>query len=137
MCMLRAMHDTEIKAKQNNMMSEIITFRITKAKAKVKFGVKYLCGHKCKRSSVQLISIRKRKRKNIFGELISLSFPCQWAMHDTRRLCLDETSLRETLRTRSELYHSSKRHCRPRKFVFRSVSIVILDGGNSALVIVF
>ena len=29
--------DTDIKAKQNNMISELITFRITKAKAKVKF----------------------------------------------------------------------------------------------------
>ena len=47
------------------MISELITFRITKAKAKVKFGVKYLCGHECEISSVQLISIRKRKRKNI------------------------------------------------------------------------
>ena len=64
--------DTQIKAKRNNMISELITFRITKAKAKVKFGVKYLCGHECERSSVQLISIRKRKRRNIFRELISL-----------------------------------------------------------------
>ena len=31
--------DTNIKAKRNNMISELITFRITKAKAKVKFGV--------------------------------------------------------------------------------------------------
>ena len=67
--------DTEIKAKRNNMISEFITVRITKAK--VKFGVRYLCGHECERSSVQLISIQKRKRKNIFGELISLQFPCQ------------------------------------------------------------
>ena len=69
--------DTEIKAKRNNMISELITFRITKAKAKVKFGVKYLYGYQFERSSLQLISIRKRKRENIFGELISLSFPCQ------------------------------------------------------------
>ena len=69
--------DTEIEAKRNNMISELITFRITKAKAKVKFGVKYLCGHACERSSVQLISIQKRERINIFGELISLQFPCQ------------------------------------------------------------
>ena len=33
--------DTEIKVKWNNMISELITVRITKAKAKVKFGVKY------------------------------------------------------------------------------------------------
>ena len=60
--------DTDIKAKRNNMISTLITIRITKAKAKVKFRVKYLCGHECERSSVQLISIRKRKRKNISGE---------------------------------------------------------------------
>ena len=59
--------DTEIKAKRNNMISEFVTFRITKAKAKAKFGVKYLCGHECDRSAAQLISIRKRKRRNMFG----------------------------------------------------------------------
>ena len=32
--------DTEIKAKRNNMIYELITFRITQAKAKVKFGEK-------------------------------------------------------------------------------------------------
>ena len=53
--------DTEIKAKRNNMISELITFRITKAKEKVNFGVKYLYGHQFERSSVQLISIRRRK----------------------------------------------------------------------------
>ena len=63
-------HRNESEAK--NMISELVAFRITKAKAKVKFGVKYLCGHECERSSVQLISIRKRKRKTIFGELISV-----------------------------------------------------------------
>ena len=57
------------------MISELI--RITKVKANVKFGVNCLCGHECERSSVQLISIRKRKRKHIFGELMSLQFPCQ------------------------------------------------------------
>ena len=62
--------ETEIEAKRNNMISELIIFRITKAKANVKFGVKYLCGHACERSSVQSISIRKRKQKHIFGELI-------------------------------------------------------------------
>ena len=35
--------DTETKAKRNNMISELITFRITKAKAKWNFGVKCLC----------------------------------------------------------------------------------------------
>ena len=61
--------DTEIKAKRNNIISELITFRVTKAK--VKFGVKCLCAHECERSSAQVISIRKRKRQNIW-ELITL-----------------------------------------------------------------
>ena len=41
--------DTEIKVKRNNIISELITFRITKAKAKVKFGVRYLCGPECEK----------------------------------------------------------------------------------------
>ena len=64
--------DTEIKAKRNNMISELLTFRITKANAKAKCEVKYQCGRECERSSAQLISIRKRERRNMFGELISL-----------------------------------------------------------------
>ena len=48
------------------MISELITFRITKAKAKVKFRVKCLRGHECQRSSVQLISIRKAKAKKYY-----------------------------------------------------------------------
>ena len=40
------------------MISELSTFWITKAKAKVKFGVKSLCEHECKVSSVP-INIRK------------------------------------------------------------------------------
>ena len=68
----RSTIDTEIKAKRNNMISEWVTFRLTKAKSKVKFGVKYLCEHECERSSVRLISIWKRKRKDIFKKLISL-----------------------------------------------------------------
>ena len=59
------------------MISEPITFRITKAKAKVKFGVKYLCRHDCERSSVQLISKAKTKAKKylrgIHVTLISVS----------------------------------------------------------------
>ena len=66
--------DTEIKAKRNNMISELIIFRIMKAKTKVKFGVKYLCGHECERSSVQLISMRKRKRNNILGNQFHFNF---------------------------------------------------------------
>ena len=46
--------NTEIKAKRKNMISELITFWITKAKAKVKFGVKSLCEHECKVSSVPI-----------------------------------------------------------------------------------
>ena len=49
------------------MISELIAFRITKAK--VKFGVKYRCGHECERSSVQAISIRKRKRQKSFRRI--------------------------------------------------------------------
>ena len=45
--------DTESKAKRNTMISELITFRITKAKAKVKFRVEYLCGYEYERPSVQ------------------------------------------------------------------------------------
>ena len=40
----------------------------------MKFGAKYLCGHACERSSVQLISIRKRKRRNIIGNQFHLNF---------------------------------------------------------------
>ena len=68
--------DTKIKAKRNNMISKLITFRTTKAKAKGKFGVKYLCGHECERSSVQFISIRTRKCFFVWGinfTLISVS----------------------------------------------------------------
>ena len=63
-------HRNQSEAKQYDF--RINYLQITKAKAKVKFGAKYLCGHKCERSSIQLISIRKRKRKNIVRELISL-----------------------------------------------------------------
>ena len=44
----------EIKAKRNDIISELITFRNTKAKAKVKFAGKYLCKHECERSSVPI-----------------------------------------------------------------------------------
>ena len=69
--------DTEIKAKRNNIISELITFRITKAKAKVKFGVRYLCGPKCEKSSVPINIDTKAKAKKYFGginfTLISVS----------------------------------------------------------------
>ena len=64
--------DTEIPAKRNNMISESITFRITKLKAKLKFGVRYLCGPECENHLSKLRSIGKWKRTNILGELISL-----------------------------------------------------------------
>ena len=64
--------DTEINAKRNNIIPELITFRNAKAKAKVKFGVKHLCKHECERSSVP-ININTSESDNIFlGELISL-----------------------------------------------------------------
>ena len=57
--------DTEIKAKRNNIISELVTFRTTTAKAKIK--LKYLCGHKCKRSSAHPININtKSKSKKYF-----------------------------------------------------------------------
>ena len=59
--------DTEIRAKRNNIISELIAFRITKAKAKVKFGVKYLCKHQCGRSSVPININTKRESDKIFG----------------------------------------------------------------------
>ena len=55
----------KLKRSETIIVSELITFRITKAK--VKFGVNYLCGHECERSFVQLISIRKRNRRYIVG----------------------------------------------------------------------
>ena len=36
------------------MIFELITFRITKAKAKVKFGVRYLYGPECEKSSAPI-----------------------------------------------------------------------------------
>ena len=76
--------DTEFKAKRKIIISELITFGITKAKAKVKFGVKYLCNHQCERSSVQLISIRKRKRRTIFG---GNSFHFNFRVNGTHIFC--------------------------------------------------
>ena len=69
--------DTEIKAKPNNMISELITFRITEAKTKVKFGVKCLCEHECKRSSVPISINANGKRQDIWEDLISLQFLLQ------------------------------------------------------------
>ena len=58
--------DTEIEAKQNNMISKLITFRITKAKAKVNFGVRYLCGIECEKASVPININMKAKSEQIF-----------------------------------------------------------------------
>ena len=54
---------------------EKFTPKLVKAKANVRFGVKYLCGHECERSSVQLISKAKAKEYywGIYFTLISLS----------------------------------------------------------------
>ena len=43
-----------------------------KAKAKAKFGAKYLCGHECERS---IVLIKIRKRQNRFGKLSPLLEP--------------------------------------------------------------
>ena len=59
--------DTEIKAKQSNIIPELTTFRFTKAKPKVKFRVKYLCGHEGERSSVPISINTKAKAKSYFG----------------------------------------------------------------------
>ena len=58
--------DTEIKEKRNNLISELFTFRFSKAKAKVKFGVQYLCGHEGERSSVSINISTNAKVKQIF-----------------------------------------------------------------------
>ena len=68
--------DTDIKAKRNKMISDLIALRIAKAKGKVKFGVKYLREHECERSSVQLV-LKAKAKKQICGKSISLYFPCQ------------------------------------------------------------
>ena len=65
---------------RNNMISELITFRITKTKAKVKFGVKYQCGPECEKSSLSL-NINTKVNKYFWGmnfTLISVStvLPC-------------------------------------------------------------
>ena len=54
-------------AKPNNMISELITFRNTKAKVKVKFGVKCLCEHECERSSVPIKYQYECESDKIFG----------------------------------------------------------------------
>ena len=59
--------NTEIKAKRNNMISKLISFRITKAKAKAKFWVKCLCKYQRERSSVPVSIHTKAKANNIFG----------------------------------------------------------------------
>ena len=58
--------DTEIKAKRNNIISELIVFSATKAKAKVKFGVRYLCGPQCEKSAVPININTKAKAKKYF-----------------------------------------------------------------------
>ena len=51
----------KLKRSKITFISELVTFRITKAKAKVNFGVKYLCKHKCERSSVPITINTKAK----------------------------------------------------------------------------
>ena len=62
---------TDIIAKRSNTISELITFRIAKAKAKVKFGVKYLCKHECERSSVPINISTKAKATIYLGQMLS------------------------------------------------------------------
>ena len=57
--------DADMKAKRNNMISELITLRITKAKAKVKFGARYLCVPECEKSSVP-ININTKAKANTY-----------------------------------------------------------------------
>ena len=63
---------TEIKAKRNHIISELMTFRIKKAKANVKSGWNIYVNMNAKDQLSQLISTRKRKQQGIRGELISL-----------------------------------------------------------------
>ena len=56
----------EIKAKRNTIISEFIAFRITKAKAKVKFRVRYPCGPECEKSSPNEYINTKAKANNYF-----------------------------------------------------------------------
>ena len=68
--------DTEIKAKRNNIISELVTFRITKAfSSEIEIqGWSIYVDIYAKDHAVRLTSIRKRKRRNIFGEFISFNF---------------------------------------------------------------
>ena len=49
------------------MISELITFRITQAKAKARHGVKHLCEHECERSFVPTNIITKAKVTKYLG----------------------------------------------------------------------
>ena len=65
--------DTRIEAKRNNTISKLISFRITKAKAK--FGVKYLCERECERSSVPInIHAKAKATKYFLGNQFHLNF---------------------------------------------------------------
>ena len=71
--------DTEFIAKRSNMISEFITFIITKAKAKAKFGVEHLCKHECERSSLPT---------NISTKAKATEFPCGISL-----VCLTDFSI--------------------------------------------
>ena len=75
-----AYHRHRIKEKRNNIISEFITFRITKAKAKVKFGVRYLCGPECERSSVP-ININTKAKANKYFSGIRFTLISVWRVH--------------------------------------------------------
>ena len=67
--------DTNIKAKRDNMISELITNYLqnyeSESESKIR-GEVSMWDLNVKSHLSQSISIRKRKRRNIFGELISL-----------------------------------------------------------------
>ena len=52
-----------------NIISELMTFGITKAKVNVKFGVKYLCEPECERSSVAITINTRTKTTKYLGKI--------------------------------------------------------------------
>ena len=61
--------DTDMQAKRNTIISKLITFRTTKAKTKVNFGVNCLCEHDCETSSVPINVNTKAKATKYLGGL--------------------------------------------------------------------
>ena len=72
------------------MISELITFRITKVKAKVDFRARYIRKHECKRSSVPINFNTRAKATKHLGQInftlicvatVRLPFVMQYASH--------------------------------------------------------